>query len=137
MSSTYSFTTTRNNAFINRIADEMDSASNFAIISSVDKKDGARSLELLIRRTAAQKVADINPNTPIADNTFGTLAMLSKESEFNNHGTNDVSEYPFLIGTFTGAYENVDKQLETFRHQLRHAANLLEGKTVKVTVESF
>ena len=137
MSSTYSFTTTRNNAFINRIADEMDSSANFAIISAVDKKDGARSLEVLIRRTAAQKVADINPNTPIADNMFGTLAMLSKKSEFNNHGTNDISEYPFLIVTFTGSYDNIDKQLETFRHQIRHAANLLEGKTVKVTVESF
>ncbi len=137
MSSTYSFTTTRNNTFINRIADEMDSASNFAIISAVDKIDGARSLGVLVRRSAAHKVADIDPNTPLADNTFGTLAMLSKESEFSNHELNDVAEHPFLMVTFTGAYENVDKQLETFRHQIRHAANLLEGKTVKVTVESF
>lgn len=137
MSSTYSFTTTRNDNFINRISDEMDSSSNFAIVNGLDKSNGSRSLSIILRQTAVNRIADIDPNTPIGGDTFGNVAMLSRASELNSQTSNDLDKTHFTLAQYQGPFGAMDKYLETFRHQIRHASNLLEGKTVRVTVESF
>jgi hypothetical protein len=119
----YSFTTYSDDVYLNRIIDEAKPSTNFILIDDHDKSTGQRFVGVLVR----SNILDIADEYP--ELTLGPLKLY----EVLDIALNAGQQFVYVVGPT----DNPTRILERLRHDIRRIKNVLEGKTVKVTVELF
>lgn len=130
----YGFTTTLEDKFFSRVADEANEDTNFILITGKNTVNDDRFLSILIRTDAIAKVADIDPEAGIGDSIAGDLVL---DAIANFKVNPELAQEQFFALRFEGDAEDVDAEADKVRYQINRLNNLLAGKVIRVTVESF
>lgn len=134
MSDVYGFTTTLDDKVFARIAKEASENTNFILVTGKNTVDGDRFLSVLIRTDAIARVADVDPGAAIGDSFVGELVL---DAVANFTVNSEWAQQEFFALRFEGHPDDVDAETEKIRYQINRLNNLLDGKIVRVTVESF
>ena len=132
MADVYGFTTTTDDGFLVRVAEEAADDTNFIIVTGKETTSNERLLVILIRNEVVEKIADVDPQAKIAGQTFGELyfdvTLKNRQVE---------PEYDFFALYFNGSQEEIEREIVVVRNEIRRLNNLVNDRTVRVTVESF
>jgi hypothetical protein len=150
MSDTYGFTTTPDDVYIERVAEEAKPETNVISIFDRDTLTNEYSVILLFRRKTLRLVANYYPDLTIGPYTLGDILLADKD--LAEQGATDelwaAVAIPVRDGFENKARQGVDQQLSHYAnavnksinkladHALRFI-NLLEDKTIRVTVNSY
>jgi len=137
MSDRYGFTTDREDNFFERVVAEANPDTNFIIVTERDTIAGPVPQAAVLVRKTVLVLGLVLPELPLAGKTLGdwlTDAVkidlpLIKDGETVNPWT-----YALIQ---SDNQEAVDEELERIRNEVRRIENIVNGKTVRVTVESF
>jgi hypothetical protein len=123
----YSFTTTPDDEYLQRVTAEAKPSVNF--ILSTDNNEGAKFTTLLVRRSTLREVADKYPELSLAGKTLAEWIFYDIEELLNGN------KEEWLMTS--NLQQDVSKVQEVVRQQINAINNKLIGRVVKVTVESF
>ncbi len=124
----YSFTTTEDDVYSMRVAEEATEDTYFIITTERNSLLNAHGHAIVIVRKSALEIALVAPELTLAGKTL--IEWLEGVVEAN--GPSD-----WAAAVILGDKEAIDEQLKSVRHEIRRIKNVLEGKVVKVDVESF
>jgi len=143
MSDFYTFRTTNDDNYVQRVVDEASPKTNFLLIQDEDKLTGNKGLIVMVRNKITALGA-LFPELRIGDPTLHEWLVQSlKQSAEKYIGTNDINgdtekaseEFTSLV--IEGNPEGIESARQTIEHQIRHINNILTGRTVQVEVQSF
>jgi hypothetical protein len=92
-----------------------------------DRRDGSEAIIVLARKSALESIPDQFDDLYLGWATIG---------EWKEHLTECTLYDPFT-GLVTSDVEDVPRELENLRHEIRRIKNIVEEKYIKVAVESF
>lgn len=124
----YSFTTTEDDVYSMRVAEEATEDTNFIITTERNTLLNAHGHAIVLVRKSALEIALVAPELTLTGKTL--IGWLEGVVEAN--GPSD-----WAAAVILGDKEAIDEQLKSVRHEIRRIKNVLEGKVVKVDVESF
>jgi hypothetical protein len=122
----YSFTTTNDDAYLERVIAEAKPHVNFILVTDRDTERAGLAGSILLVNLRVFSLADKYPDLVLAGKTL----VEGREVAIKADGT-------WVPVVFLGGESDVQEKLETVRQQIRAINNKLHGRTVKVTVESF
>jgi hypothetical protein len=126
-SDTYTFTTNVNDDYSDRVVAEAQPTTNFLLLRDHDRRDGSEAIIVLARKSALESIPDQFDDLYLGGATIG---------EWKEHLTECTLYDPFT-GLVTSDVEDVPRELENLRHEIRRIKNIVEEKYIKVAVESF
>ena len=150
MSDVYGFTTKPDDVYFERVAEEAKPETNVISVFDRDILTNQYNVILLFRRKVLSLVANYYPDLVIGPYTLGDLLLADKKVTEQNH-TDEVwavVTIPVSEGYERKAKQAVDQQLTHYAHAFNKSVNkwadhalrlinLLENKTIKVTVNSY
>jgi hypothetical protein len=121
----YGFTTTRADNYTGRVAKEAKPSTNVIVIHEKDIATGETNVIILVRRDILN----------IADK-YGSLELgPTLLINWLNESLNAPNEESWLAAAF--GVSNVKKSKNTLYQQIQRINNALEGRDIRVDVESF
>jgi hypothetical protein len=122
----YSFTTTPDDFYIERVLGEAKHNVNFIIVHDNDTRLPEFKGAILLVRVSVLGLAEKFPDLKLAGKTLYELQDIAMD--------NPDEWFPCV---FVGTGELLEKKLETVRQQIRAINNKIHGRIIKVIVESF
>lgn len=145
MSDSYGFTTTHNDVYINRVAEEAKPDTNVIVMYEKDTLTGETNVLFLIRREVLEVTAHYYPELPLGPYSFGELLLALKETEDTESKwavaitpTNNLDRAKQILDRQVTRINNsytkaINKMADTFV-RLR---NVAEDRTIRVNVDSY
>ena len=146
MASTYKFATTPEDNYVPRVADEATNKTDFILTTERDTINGNGTVAILLVRKTVLALGLLLPELSLAGKPLGEWLVTSLESDreaINQSTATSFDEYleteykEWAAVTIQGDPEDLALELETVRGEVRRIKNILDGRTVRVTVESF
>lgn len=126
-SNAYTFRTTHDDDYLERVMEEADPKANFLLVTDDDKFTGERGMFTLVRKEVTA-LSYIFPHLKLGDLSLG---------EYMDHALEMPKNQPFVALYTSGPREEIDRLNETTEHDIRHINNIMTGRTTQVTVQSF
>ena len=130
MSDTYTFTTTPDDNYFQRVIEEAAKDTNFILITERNTLERETPIAVLfVKKNVLAEVGMVYPELELAGTTLGEwLASTFAEQ----------TELPWTFALFTGDnVEELHAELVRVRNEIRRINNILNGRVMRVTVESF
>ena len=124
----YSFTTTEEDFYSKRVAEEATEDTNFIITTEKNTLSGETGAAVVLVRKSVLEIALFAPELTF----FGKTLIEWLEGVVEANGPSD-----WAAARLTGDAEEVEATLDSVRHEIRRITNVLYGKVVRVQVESF
>ena len=137
MSDRYGFTTDREDNYFTRVVAEANPDTNFIIVTERDTIAGPVLQAAVLVRKVVLVLGLVLPELPLAGKTLGdwlTDAVKTDLPVILDGG--EVNPWTYAL-IQSDNQEAVDEELERIRNEVRRIENIVDGKTVRVTVESF
>jgi hypothetical protein len=126
---TYSFTTTEDDAYLDRVEKEAQPDVNFILTTERSTIHGAGRITHLLFRKKVTALALVDSSLTLGRAPLGDLLLeLATEGSLPN-------EWAEL--SIEADEETLAEELVNLRNELGRLNNLLHGRVVRVTVESF
>ena len=146
MASTYKFATTTEDNYVPRVADEATNKTEFILTTERDTINGNGTVAILLVRKTVLALGLLLPELSLAGKPLGEWLVTSLESDreaieqstatsFDEYLETEYKEWAAVM--IQGDPEDLALELETVRGEVRRIKNILDGRTVRVTVESF
>ena len=146
MASTYKFATTPEDNYVPRVADEATNKTEFILTTERDTINGNGTVAILLVRKTVLALGLLLPELSLAGKPLGEWLVASLESDreaieqstatsFDEYLETEYKEWAAVM--IQGDPEDLALELETVRGEVRRIKNILDGRTVRVTVESF
>lgn len=131
---TYGFTTTYDDVYIHRVLDEADASTNFVITYDRDTLGNGDSIATVSVRNYVLALSLLYPELNLAGRPlFDWLVILADESP--DAGEEIINEWS--TATISGDVDDVAASVETVRHEVNRIGNILNGRIIRVGVESY
>jgi hypothetical protein len=133
MSDRYGFTTTVQDNYLPRVLDEAAEGTNFILLTDTNTINDSANLVLFASTTVVDGIGEALPNETLTGRPLGDfiLGKLSGEVLVTEDG-----KY-YILACFSLDRDEAVREAEATRHEIKRLNNLLEGRVVRVTVESF
>lgn len=132
MSDVYSFNTTTDDQYLHRVANEATAETNFLIVTERTGVFHPR-VSLLVRKQVIPAVGSFFPELTLTNKTLGDILLGVNPDE---HEVGDSKEFVAFIADVPDN-EAQDHVVATLHQQINAINNKLNGKWVKVSVESL
>jgi hypothetical protein len=144
----YKFATTVEDAYIKRVVEEAAEDTNFLVITEKDTVLGAGSNAIVLTRKSVLLLALIAPELTLAGQTLGEMYDSLEDSTVGSviddpNGfvasvlTGDPDDVKAELGIVREEIKRINSVLATVTTQGRRFANVVNGRTVRVTVEAY
>ena len=127
----YSFRTNVQDDYISRVLAEVDANSNFLVIVDENKITKEQKLSVYVRKPVTA-LAVLFPEEKLGPETLAAWFEEAVESTAN--GTNKTD---FVGLSIEGDAEGLAKERETIEQQIRHLDNVIKGRIIQVTVDTY
>ena len=133
MADKYSFTTKVNENYFYRVLDEAPKSANFLLITDASTVDNTVNLVLFIKRETFDALAEQFPNERLLKTELGEWILARDAGQL--HVTEGDRFYAAVrVGLDR---ELAEKEALSVRNELKRLQNIIDGRTVRVTVENF
>jgi hypothetical protein len=143
---TYKFATTPEDDYIPRVADEATNNTDFILTTERDVLNGEGTVAVLLVRKSALALGILLPELSLAGKLLGDWLVTELEADLNSISKSTAASFDEYLEnehnewaavTVQGSPEDLELELETIRGEIRRIKNILNGRTVRVNVESF
>jgi hypothetical protein len=125
----YTFRTIVKDDYLKRVIEEADATTNFLLVTDEHKLDGSKNLVLLVRKPITALGA-LFPEKYLGPEPLSAW--------FDEAASNQSERLGDFVGmTIQGDNESLASAKQTVEHQIRHLNNILKGRIIQVTVQSF
>jgi hypothetical protein len=125
----YSFTTTEQDAYLDRVIEEAQSDVNFILTTQHNTVTGERNKATLLFRKGIVGLVIVD-----ASLTIGRTLLVDLLVEL---ATPDSDPDEFAELEIEADSEELDEELVNLRNEIRRLTNILTGRIIRVNVESF
>jgi hypothetical protein len=125
----YSFTTTEQDAYLDRVIEEAQSDVNFILTTQHNTVTGERNKATLLFRKGIVGLVLVD-----ASLTIGRTLLVDLLDEL---ATPDSDPDEFAELEIEADSESLDEELINLRNEIRRLTNILTGRIIRVNVESF
>lgn len=136
MENTYGFTTTANDEYYDRVLAEASPETNFIIATERNTVtgDGQNFVTMFVRKRVFVFGLLIPDATIAGTPLFELLVGAAEDYRDNGSETDQVGDEWSQVVVYS---DDVPAELETLRHEIRRIDNVLNGRVLRVTVESY
>jgi hypothetical protein len=125
----YSFTTTEQDAYLDRVIEEAQSDVNFILTTQHNTVTGERNKATLLFRKGIVRLVLVD-----ASLTIGRTPLVDLLDEL---ASPDSDPHEFAELEIEADSEELDEELVNLRNEIRRLTNILTGRIIRVYVESF
>jgi hypothetical protein len=138
MSDVYSFTTTPDDNFFRRIVQEANPKTNFIVVTERSTIYGPNPSAALLVRKDVLLLGLVLPTLPLAGKTLGEWLVDTVNGDFTAGEGSSTYKSPWTYALIQSDDQDaVDEELERIRNEARRIENIVNDRTVRVTVESL
>lgn len=134
MADRYGFTTTSEDNYLYRLQDETPDSARFVLVTDSSTVEDSVSLFLFINKELFDRLAEEFPNERLLGEELGEFAFhqaLGGQLMESLDGR-------FYVAAFFGLdRERAKKEALAVKNEIKRLQNMIDGRTVRVTVESF
>jgi hypothetical protein len=135
MSDRYSFTTTPSDNFFRRVAEEASPTTNFIVVTERSTIYGPTPSAALLVRKDVLLLGLVLPELPLAGKSLGHWLEDTVKGDLTN---GEAFSNPWTYALIqSDDIDAVDEELERIRNEARRIENIINDRTVRVTVESL
>ena len=144
MSDSYGFTTTHDDVYIHRVADEAKPETNVIVLYEKDTLTGETNILFLIRSEVLAVTGHYYPDLPFGPYTLGELLLAKEQSEPTSvwavtiTPTDNVERAKQILNRqITRINNSYKKAINKMADGIVRLRNIVDDKTIRVHVESY
>ena len=131
-SNVYSFTTTEDDPYLDRVLDEAEQDVDFILTTEKHTLHGDGNYATLTFRKSVASIALMDANLTLGRRTLGEWLESIIEAAERGDDTSAWAEVQI-----NGTPEEIEEELVNLRNEINRLKNIIQGRVVRVKVESF
>lgn len=131
MADVYSFTTTQEDDYVDRVVVEASKGKNVFLLREHNTATKNEHVFVLIREEYLNKLANKYPNEQFCGETLGDLLLMGLQNEWRL-----VPGFRVMLAFDQSSFE-ADKLLTAAKNDTKRLQNLDSGRVIRVTVEGL